>query len=75
MKIISVLLIIVIAALIALYEWPRINEGQKKEKRVFGALMLGAVTLAILVVYFPEMPGPTELVQLIFKPFGGLIGK
>ncbi len=75
MKWLSVLGILVIAVLITLYEWPKIKKNQKREKRAFVVLTLGSVMLAILLLYFPDMPGPTQLVDAIFKPFGKLLEK
>lgn len=75
MKIAGVLLIIVAAVLITLYEWPKINEDLRKERRAFIVLMMAGVLLAALLIYFPEMPGPTELVQWLFKPFSNMLAK
>ncbi|CQR48305.1 hypothetical protein BN1058_02671 [Paraliobacillus sp. PM-2] len=73
MKWLSVLGIILIALLITLYEWPKLKKNQKKEKKAFVVLMLTSVTLSISILYFPDMPGPTELIDKIFKPFGKLL--
>ncbi|HLS08425.1 hypothetical protein [Lentibacillus sp.] len=73
MKIAVVLLIIVVTALITLYEWPKINENLKKEKRAFIVLIMAGVLLATLLTYFPAMPGPTELIEWVFKPFSSLL--
>ncbi|GAB3058243.1 hypothetical protein [Virgibacillus ainsalahensis] len=75
MKLVYVLMILVIAALITVYEWPKINKDMKKEKRSFILFTMGGVLLAILLVYFPTMPGPTELVEAIFSPLGKLMEK
>ncbi|ALX48579.1 hypothetical protein [Lentibacillus amyloliquefaciens] len=73
MKIASVFLAIVVAALITLYEWPRINEDQKKEKRAFIILTTGGFLLAVMLIIFPNLSGPTEFVQWVFKPFSQLL--
>ncbi|WP_164669416.1 hypothetical protein [Virgibacillus doumboii] len=74
MKILSVILVIVVAVFITLYEWPRIDQHLKKEKRAFVMLTIVGILLSALLIYFPEMPGPTELVQWVFKPLSGLLG-
>lgn len=73
MKIIAVLVIILIGILITLYEWQQINQDQKREKLTFVILTVGSMMLAILLVFFPEMPGPTQLVEGILKPLGKLL--
>ncbi|GGJ99369.1 hypothetical protein GCM10007063_22130 [Lentibacillus kapialis] len=75
MKWAMVLGIVVIAVLITLYEWPKMNKNQKKERKAFAVLTMGSVVLAVLLVYFPDMPGPTQLVDSLFKPFGKLLEK
>ncbi|MBM4761099.1 hypothetical protein [Bacillus sp. B15-48] len=68
MKFASVIGITMIAILMTLYEWPKISKNQKKEKRAFVALTIAGWMLAVLLVYFPDMPGPTQLIQTVFKP-------
>lgn len=75
MELLAILGIILIGILITLYEWPKINKDQKKEKRTFVIITVGSIVLATLLVYFPEMPGPTQIVEGIFKPLGKLLEK
>lgn len=62
-----------IVILIALYEWPKINSKQKKEKAAFVILALLGWLLTIVVLYNPDIPGPTQMIHLIFKPLGKMI--
>lgn len=73
MKWLSILGILIIAILITLYEWPKFKKNQNKEKKAFAVLLLTSVTLSIVLLYFPDIPGPTELIDTIFKPFGDLL--
>ncbi|MGM7721588.1 hypothetical protein [Metabacillus sp. Hm71] len=75
MNLASVFGITVVAILITLYEWPKMNKNQKKEKCAFVSLTISGWLLAVLLVYFPDMPGPTDLIDMIFKPFGKLLQK
>lgn len=68
MKLLSVLMIIMLAIFITIYEWPKINSNLKKEKRAFVTLTISGVLLSVFLVYIPEMPGPTELVDWILGP-------
>lgn len=65
----------VIVAFIFLYEWPQMNPKQKKEKAAFIGLTAMGWLLGVLLVFFPDMPGPTQLYTAIFKPFGKLLEK
>ncbi|WP_085992235.1 hypothetical protein [Oceanobacillus senegalensis] len=75
MKLLSVLGIIFLGILITLVEWPRIGKDQKKEKIAFVLLTVVGIILATLLVYFPEMPGPTQMVEGMLKPLGKLLEK
>jgi hypothetical protein len=71
----SVLAITVGVVLITLYEWPKINQNQKKEKATFVSITVMGWLLAILLLFFPDMPGPTQMVEKVFKPLGKLLEK
>lgn len=75
MKWLGVMGIIVIAVLFSLFELPKVNKDQQKEKRTFIILTVIASALGILLVFFPTMPGPTQLVEWIFRPLGKLMEK
>lgn len=65
--------ITITVALIAMFEWRKIDQKLSKEKIAFVALTLLGWLLAILLVFYPDMPGPTQLVETIFKPFSKLL--
>lgn len=71
----SVIGITTAVILITLYEWPKMKINQKKEKWAFISLTMIGWILAILLVFFPDMPGPTDLIDIIFKPMGKLLEK
>ncbi|WP_408011325.1 hypothetical protein ACJROX_14055 [Pseudalkalibacillus sp. A8] len=75
MNLASVFGITVVVILITLIEWPKMNKNQKKEKWAFVTLTMSGWLLAVLLVYFPDMPGPTNLIDMIFKPLGKLLQK
>ncbi|WML44223.1 hypothetical protein [Neobacillus sp. PS3-40] len=58
---------------IVLYQWPKIKKEQKKEKGAFIILTAFGWLLATLLFLFPDLPGPTELIDFIFKPLGRLL--
>ncbi|MGO4886791.1 hypothetical protein ACJ2A9_03455 [Anaerobacillus sp. MEB173] len=62
-----------IAALIVWFEWPKINQKQKKEKQALVTLSIMGWVLAVLLIFFPDMPGPTDLVDYIYRPLGKLL--
>jgi hypothetical protein len=61
--------------LITLFEWPKIKKDQKKEKWAFLSITMIGWLLSVLLVFFPDMPGPTQLIDSIFKPMGKLLEK
>ena len=69
----AVLGIAAVLALMALYEWPRLEPQQKNEKIAFASLTAAGGVLAVLLLYIPELPGPTELVDTLFKPLAAAI--
>ncbi|WP_374718512.1 hypothetical protein [Parageobacillus toebii] len=75
MKIVFILGTLVLVALIFLYEWPRINRTQKKEKAVFVVLLSLGTILAIVLIWNPDLPGPTQMVDYIYKPLGRMMEK
>jgi hypothetical protein len=68
MKWASILGITAVVALIILCDWPKFNINQKIEKVTFIILLgLGSV-IAMLLIFFPDMPGPTQMIDAFFKP-------
>ncbi|NSL52492.1 hypothetical protein [Calidifontibacillus erzurumensis] len=70
MKILSAVGVLFVVILMALYEWPKMDKNQVKEKCAFALLALTGWVLSVLLIYFPDMPGPTQLIEFIFKPLG-----
>jgi Na+/melibiose symporter-like transporter len=60
---------------IILFEWTKLGKGQKKEKAALFSLALIAWALCNLLVFFTNIPGPTDFVDGIFKPLGKLLEK
>lgn len=71
----AVFVLTVIVALMFLYEWPQMNLKQKKEKAAFIGLAAMGWLLGVLLVFFPDLPGPTHLLDTLFKPLGKLLEK
>lgn len=74
MKILYLFGIAVAGLLMFLYEWPKLQH-KKKEKAAFTTLTLIGCMLAVLLLYYPELPGPTQLVDAVYKPLGKLLEK
>lgn len=69
MKVGGIIGVTVILVLIFLYQWPKLKKNGRKVKIVFFSLMLLNWVLAVLLVIFPEMPGPGQLIDFIYKSF------
>ena len=64
-----------VLALMVLYDWRSMSSYTKREKTAYGALTgLGAI-LAILLVLDPQMPGPTQWIDVIYQPLVNLLEK
>ncbi|MFC4560086.1 hypothetical protein ACFO3D_18155 [Virgibacillus kekensis] len=73
MSLLKVIFILSAAVLIFLFEWSNIDKDQKRERRAFIILLIGGVTTGIVLVYFPDLPSPTFLVELFFKPLSNIL--
>ncbi|AAY60297.1 hypothetical protein I6G76_00065 (plasmid) [Bacillus cereus] len=73
MKWITVVGITVCVILMTFYEWPKMDWNQKKEKIAFITLTAMGWLLAILLLFFPDMPGPTQMIEKLFKPLGKML--
>lgn len=65
-----VLGISVVVGLIGWYEWSVINRRARKERGVLITLLALGWILSSLLVYFPDLPGPTQLMEKLSGPFG-----
>jgi surface polysaccharide O-acyltransferase-like enzyme len=59
---------------IFILDWRLFKEAKKKEKAAFLALLGMAAALAVLLVYKPLFPGPTQLIDFIYKPIARMFG-
>ncbi|WP_339324603.1 hypothetical protein [Paenibacillus sp. FSL W8-0194] len=50
------------------YEYPRFRPENKKEKAAFTVLASAGWALAMLLMWFPRLPGPTEFINYVTKP-------
>lgn len=69
MNIGGVLGVTVILVLITMLQWPKLKKQEKKVKLAFVSLILFNWCLAVLLVVFPDMPGPGQIIDFIYKPF------
>ncbi|WHY73543.1 hypothetical protein [Fictibacillus enclensis] len=73
MKWISVIGITIVVAILAFYEWPKMKKDCQKEKMAFITITTIGWLLAIVLLFFPDLPGPTHLIVKIFKPLGQVL--
>jgi len=68
MEWVSVVGIVAVLILMALYEWPNLKSNKARDKIAFvGLTVLGGI-LAVLLVLVPELPGPSDFMDSLFKP-------
>ena len=65
--------VMVIVALVILYEWPKMKQNPKKDKMAFFTLLL--IGLVLSMFDLPHMGGPTAWIQTLFGPFGRFMEK
>lgn len=70
MRFVGILGVTAILVIIFLFQWPGLKKKEKKEKTAFLSIMIINWVLAVLLMIFPEMPGPGQMVDLIYKSFG-----
>ncbi|MCM3569766.1 hypothetical protein [Neobacillus mesonae] len=75
MKWSSVFLCIFIIFLMILYQWPQLKKSQKRDKAAFLSLSFAGLLLAILLIMFPDISGPTQMIDWLYKPLGKFLEK
>lgn len=68
-----VLGIAVVLLVMFLYEWPRMERQWKREKIAFAVLTVLGGILASALVFYPDMPGPTQWLATLYKPLEHLL--
>lgn len=73
MKVVPLFISTLIIACMFLFQWPKLNQNQKKEKAAFITLTLFGWLLINFLFIFPNTPGPTEFIDFMYKPLGRLL--
>ncbi|ARA99340.1 MULTISPECIES: hypothetical protein [Geobacillus] len=66
---------LIIVGLIWWYEWSRLEREYKKEKAAVAILLCLAMLLGVILMVNPDLPGPTQAVDRLFRPFGKMLEK
>ena len=61
----TILIIIIVG-----FQWSKLKQDQKKEKVTFISISVVGWILSILLIIFPDMIGPTQIIDTLFKPLG-----
>jgi len=69
----SFLTFALLIALTILFEKPNMIRYGKKEKAAFFTLTAASAVLAVLLLLFPRLYGPSELIEAFFRPLGKLL--
>ncbi|WP_409300816.1 hypothetical protein [Peribacillus sp. SCS-155] len=73
MKILTICSITLLVAIMVLFQWSKMKSDQRKEKISFVCITASAWLLAVLLLFFPGMKSPSELLTYIFKPISELL--
>ncbi|RBW70092.1 hypothetical protein DS031_07805 [Bacillus taeanensis] len=67
--------ITLLAALMVLYEWPRMKSIRKREKSTFIILVVMEWLLAIVLLFYPNLPSPVQMLETVFQPLSKILLK
>ncbi|MBP1989996.1 hypothetical protein [Paenibacillus eucommiae] len=70
MKLLAIAAITLLLYMMMLFDWPKIKRHQRREKAAFAAITVFGWGLAVLLIFFPDIHGPSQLIDAIFKPLG-----
>jgi multisubunit Na+/H+ antiporter MnhB subunit len=70
MKWVSIMGVTAFLVILAMFEWSNMKANMKREKIAFAALTSLGWGLAVLLLFYPEMPGPTQWINAIYQPLG-----
>ncbi|MDN3017908.1 hypothetical protein PH210_17065 [Paenibacillus sp. BSR1-1] len=73
MKMVYLLGTTLLVLLMVLSQLEKINKNQKKDKVVLIVFSVFGWLIAILLIFFPDVPGPSELIDVLYKPLGKLL--
>jgi len=74
MKFAAIAGITILVILIVLYEWPKMNPKQKKEKAALLTVTGMGWLLAVILIFNPDITGPTQMIDAIYRPLGKIFG-
>lgn len=57
-----------LVAAMVLYEWPKIEPSLKKERAAFVVLTALGWLLGMVLIFKPDLPGPSHLIDWVFHP-------
>jgi hypothetical protein len=67
MKWVAFLGVTVLFAIMTRYEWPKLQVHMKKEKIAFAALSILGWVLSFLLIFYRELPGPTQGIHSMYQ--------
>ncbi|QRG65078.1 hypothetical protein [Brevibacillus choshinensis] len=62
-----------VAFLMTWYEWPVLRASHWKTKAAYTTILFASWFIAILLVHNPALPGATQVLLRIYKPFSSLL--
>ncbi|MBO0993184.1 hypothetical protein [Bacillus sp. SD088] len=65
MKGVYIFCVTAVVVLMFIYQWPKIQSTEIKEKLVFSSLTLTGWSLAVAYIIFPNMDSPAKIVDYV----------
>lgn len=73
MKAASLLGTTLLVICMVLHQFSKLNQNQKKERVILIIFSTLGWIVAGLLIFFPDAPGPTQLIDALYKPLGKLL--
>jgi hypothetical protein len=70
----KILAVTVVSLLIIGFEWPKISREYKKERAALLVCTVLGWGLWVVLILFPELPGPTLLMETLLHPLVRMMG-
>jgi|GEM_PF-1135799 len=66
------IIILVLTAIVMLaYDWRRLRDA--RTVMAYSILYIGGYTIAVLLVFNPDLPGPNDVLRPLFSPLAKLL--
>ncbi|MEK3734245.1 MULTISPECIES: hypothetical protein [Paenibacillus] len=73
MKVVYIVGITFLVLLMFIYQWPRIQSGERREKAAFAALTVMGWGIATMYIMFPTMTSPAKIIDFLLVQLRNIV--